>query len=526
MKPFGKKILIFTLFFFLNSALFAKGAAEAPKASLNEVWTLCITSFDVSSLPPTRTVIGDLITKNMVVNLRAAENKLRTIDESVYYNSIAQLKAETSAAKSLAAKQAERDKLLFQGESDRQYKRNLARIDGELKTLRAALGEAETFPPKVAVMPELKISDANSSGTYPSPPEVGKEYYFCTQQNADGFLTGKVSDFHGRIYVQIALWTLYTRTYTWSDNVIFSIEDLESGTTELANRLGNEISGMVPSGIRVRATPDNAAIFVENYPAGRGDSGLMEFTPGPVDISVSADNYETFTTTLDLQEGEGTDFSVNLTPVPLSEFTIDTAKHETADVYQGALYIGQTPLTVTDKAGELRDYNAITEDKRVAQNIFQISEHALIMNPKIAPEEGRTDKARKKFYNAYGRFWIALPLFVLMTGFRDSAIAGYGRSGNADIGNQANNFFTPAYYVSLGLVGLTAGDFIFRLIQYVWQANKEQNPLTPKKVEVLAEENGEINLGEDVIEDVIKEDEIGEKPANEETKKIEEAGQP
>ncbi|GMO52308.1 MAG: hypothetical protein Ta2G_10250 [Termitinemataceae bacterium] len=513
-KIFAKIIIYHIIFFVTGGVLHAKGAAQEVEYT-NKEWVLSVTEFDVSGLPPARQIVGSIITQNMVFNIKPADEKLRSIEEITYYRQAAESKNKTEVAKRISSKQAERDKLIFQGLQDMQYKSAIKKLDAEIAALRKDYEDREIAPPKIAIEPEFKITNNNLDHVFPKPPKPGMEYYFCNEQKADGFITGKITDFHNRYYVQLALWSLYARTYTYTDSVIFSIEDINDGITELSERLVDEITGFKSAGIRVRTIPDNAVIIIANTFAGHGEAQVLNFTPGEVKISVYADNYETLDSTIELNEDQLADVMIELQPTPTSNYTIDVNGGEEASVYEGSGYKGKTPLTLTGPTDHYRDYYILTEDGKIAQTVFSITDQSLLLNPGLAPAEGRTNKARKRYYNALGRFWISLPFTILSLGLYNSYYTDAYRLGSYDVLSQANVFG----YMTIGFGVVTAGFLIesfVKLGMYIYEGNRETSPLTAKKkVTVLSSPNEkEIVPGE---EEVKKPEEIIEEPDEENT---------
>jgi hypothetical protein len=474
---------------------FAKGAREAPPAPINDTWTLCVTEFDSSALPPARAVMGQMVVRYIIENMDTAETRLWTSEEAAYYNKAARLKAESEAAKNLAAKQAERDKLIFNGESSRRYKQNLKKAETDLAALRTAFEKSGVSVPPIAVSPSIKLTEGNLTGSFPAPPENGKEYYFCTEQKADAFLTGKMTDYFGRFYVEISLWSVYARRVTYTDNIIFSPEDIKESITELSDRLFDHISGFLSSWIRVKAVPPDATIIVENNVSSGGETEIINFTPGTVSVTAFAPDYETFESGVDLREGELADVTVTLLPIPVDEFDVrlnEDAKAVgpagSASLYDGALYAGQLPMTLRGPSGQQRELSVETSDGKVAQTVFRVSSAPIVFDPKMPPPDDRTDNARKKFYSAYGRFWIALPLAVLGMGLSGTMTNTYNMnpSANRELGQQQEIVST----VSLGLnilMGVCLAETFYRIGRYVWEANKESSPLIKKKPEAVPE---------------------------------------
>ncbi|MDR0410303.1 MAG: PEGA domain-containing protein [Spirochaetaceae bacterium] len=491
------------------STVAAKGAQETKPAPVNDTWTLCITEFDISSLPQGRAVTAQIIMRYMLENIRSMDTRLWTSPEAAYYNNTARRKAESAAAKALRDKQAERDKLIFAGETERKYKQNLKKIDDELAVLRYNLEKAEAVPVTVAVSPAAKLTADNYNGIYPAPPAPGQEYYFCSAQKADAFLSGKITEYFGRIYLEIFLWSIYARKITYQDSIIFSPEDMKEGVGEISDKLFDYISGFLPAWLRVKAEPEGSIIVIDDYVAGESATEAIDFTPGTVSVTAFRQNYMTFKADVDLREGELADVTIELTPVPSSEFDVtlkdegnavsltgeETLTAGGASVYDGALYVGETPLKMSAPFNEPKSLSVETPDGRVAQSVFHVSEEPIVFNPAFPPPEDRVSVARKKFYSAYGRFWIALPFAILGMGLNSTMSTVYNSTGDPSIGQQRD----IVYWVSNGLsvaAGLFLAESFYRIGRYVWEASKETSLLLKKEPPI--EESGAEIDGEPV----------------------------
>jgi hypothetical protein len=449
-------------------------------------------------------------------------------DEAEYYSRVARQKAENAAAKKLSAKLAERDKLVFSGDEGYKYRQAVKKIDKEIETLRAEFVKAGVSTPPLALSPAVKLTEDTLAKNFPAPPATGQEYYFCAGQKADAFIKGKITWYFDRLYVEIALWSIYAGKVTYTDDAIFSPDSIKEGSIELGDRLFDYISGFLPAWIKVKADPDTAIILIDDYVAGTGETELMDFTPGTASLTAFAEGHETFTMDVDLVEGNRTDVSISLSPVPIDEFEVslknglppdqqpssygapegtdssagetaddnDSSAGETADggdvadVYDGALYVGKTPLKLKGQSGQQKNINAETQDGRVDQTVFLVSKDPIVFDPKMPPAENRVEAARKKFYSAYGRFWIALPLAVLGIGLNNTVTAAYNATGDPELKQQRD----VAYWSAMGLsvvMGVCLAETFYRIGRYVWEANKEGSPLIRKTPEPEAAPAGQ-----------------------------------
>jgi hypothetical protein len=93
---------------------------------------------------------------------------------------------------------------------------------------------------------------------------------------------------------------------------------------------------------------------------------------------------------------------------------------------------------------------------------------------------GRDDKPvetkRKKFYGAYGRFWVTLPIAFLIHGISQTYVNSYITSASPDLYGKA----LTSYYVSMGawiLTGVFFAESLIRMGIYIHSASKEAVPL-------------------------------------------------
>ena len=98
---------------FIHGGLSAFGKKETVEnMPVNTEWTLCITAPDVSGLPVTRQITGDMAARNLARALKDLSFRQRGEEESAYYRDYAWVTSRATAAKALAAKRSERDLLV------------------------------------------------------------------------------------------------------------------------------------------------------------------------------------------------------------------------------------------------------------------------------------------------------------------------------------------------------------------------------------------------------------------------------
>ena len=494
------KLLYLLVFLSASSGLFAAGKKEEPAdpVPVNAEWVLCVTSPDVSALDLAWQITGTTVTKSLAASLSSLDFRLRGEDESAYYRDYAWAKSRSEAAKALAAKRNERDLLIYRGDPSWKYRKNLKALDSAIATLEENLAKIDALAPAVEGKPVFRLCAANLGGSYPEAPEPGNEYRFCTEQKADAFLTGTLSEYHGRIYLSIRMYTLFSRSYTFGDEILFSSEDLTDAMDEISLRLAAAVSETLPSAILVHASPENAMVLVDSALVGLGETELRTYPPGNVDLAVRADNYVPSSFPLELKPGELAELYINLTPLGAMAFSIDvpgrgeagTQEGGGAKVYLGGLYVGEAPLTlelprsqyayisVETSSGETgsavyRDNNLVRGSAKFVRNDDVSGTAVFGTKAPVSPEEKRVDRARRGFYGMYGAFWFILPAGLLTAGI--AGTHAYRDSEKKIVFE--NDYWAAAYYGGHVMWGTALGVTLFQMFRYLYFSGGDATPI-------------------------------------------------
>ncbi|QQO08286.1 hypothetical protein [Breznakiella homolactica] len=469
---------VLMLCFCIPLCVFPRGTADDEgTAALNGEWVLCITAINTEALSPSQRIIGNLVSRTLVKDLRDLDHRVRPADEYGFYKDYAWNAAHTEAAQALVKKRQERDNLLFMGEKNWQYRQNLKKLEQEITQLEEALLEAEHTFPLIEKIPSFVLTEGNLSGNYPAPPEPGREYGFCRDQKADGFLAAEVSEFHGRIYVTLRIYALYAQEYIYEDYALFSAEDQDAALMDLSGRMTAMVSGTVPASIRVFAEPENSVIVINDSFAGRGSTGAMDQFPGETSVQAFAPNYESAFAEVNMDPGEIVELHFKLTPLMMEAFGIEIAEGERASVYRGALYIGDTPM-VLDVPRDRFEYVMVeTPDGKTTSVVFRGQTASTVLHPMDPniPENKSVETLRRKFYGAFARFWIALPVAILFNGIASARINGYNQASAN--GTATDSLYRDAniyYYTSIGgwvVAGTFLTEALVRFFFYTRAAN-------------------------------------------------------
>ncbi|MCL2608569.1 MAG: hypothetical protein FWD94_01515 [Treponema sp.] len=537
---FGFLALFLAFLFLAPTGLSALGRAEPETpATLRDEWVLVVTRFDHSALPAGQQSTGEMLIRNLIAELSGLNYRLRLSPETDFYEGSEWRRLVQAAALSLAAKQDERSRLLFRGDPDWRYRRDLRRLDQEIETLAENLRKLEEERPDIDIEPVFVLAKSNLEGTFPQPPAAGTERRFVREQSADAFLAGEVLEFHGRFLLRVRLWALYRGEFVYRDDVIFSLEYADAGIAELAGRLTEVIAGNPHARIAVTASPGDAQILIDRAYAGTGEVPETARPPGKIAVAVAAEGHIPKTVELDLAPGERTALEVTLGRIPLAEAALDgeertsfldrfrpaprqvpvpevglpepsgteTSDPESADpetegtknaeasgaesesagpdsgiaVYRGALYVGQAPLRTELPLDSLAYFTMERFDGRSGGAVFVVPalpDGPLEFSLKLGfpKEEGRVNKARGRYYWSWAGFWGAIVAAWISSGNAAMQIAQYMENPGPERFADAQRAVL-IQNVSVAALFPTGAYMIFEMIRYLGASNSGSVPI-------------------------------------------------
>jgi hypothetical protein len=497
------------LFFFLAAAsLFPLGSREEEAPELQDpVWTLMVTAFDVSALGEANLSLGDSILRDLAAEIGKVNYRLRVADEYAYYEGVAERQKLSAAAQTLVNKRNERDQLLYRGDPEWRYRKNLKAADQEIRKLEEEYSAALASRVLIDREPVFSLSAENMEGLFPSPPREGEEYQFCKTRKADALITGSMSEYHGRIFVTQNLYVLYADSYIYRDSIIFSPERLSGAMAEFAGRITQAIAGLPPAELRVSVMPENALVLLDQ---GYGGRGTLEqsLPPGKARLEVFAGGHESLDMELELEGGQRTELTVELRPESQSSVLVETPGKEGSSVYLGSLFMGKTPLTLNLPQGGLEYIYAESPDGEEAEAVFPVPSPQHLPPPVVSawrprlfagpfprksdlegdrlslrtrepydPAEGQVDRARRQYYWAWGGTWLAAIGAWMVNGYANSVVNAYNNSpvpvyGLGKKAREAQVF----NYVGIELVSAAVLIELIQMARYITVAGKDAPP--------------------------------------------------
>jgi len=479
-------LFLMVLFFSFSARLFSLGNSEDTQAQTQkEEWLLSIANFDSGALSENKKSVANTVMRKLVESLNTINYRTRVSPEYAFYEKAAWERARSGAAEALAAKQNERSLLLYRGDPQWKYLRNTERIDVEIEKLRIALEKVDNNAPYVDTDPLFNLTKTNLDFVFPPAPAAGGEYRFCIDQKSDAVLTGSIAEFHDRFVVSWKLYTKYTRSVVWEDSIIFSSNDIDEAMAEIMIRLIIVLSGNEPAVLTVRAEPENTLVLINRSFAGRGGTDELELPPGPVTITASAPGYENLAFTAELLPGEDTDINIRLWPIEYGNTEIKG--FSAGNVYHGALYIGEAPLTLRLPVNQMEYTELVYPDGERGTIVFQTPGEAdfsksIFLQTKFSAVKGRVEKSRRNYYWAWGGTWLAgiaaWLSYQTFLGMNNAINYDFAKTGSYN--EKFYNSNVNMYNFSIGTfvaLGVAAAVDIFFMSRYLYTANKGSTPI-------------------------------------------------
>jgi hypothetical protein len=293
-------------------------------------------------------------------------------------------------------------------------------------------------------------------------------------------------DFHGRFYIKVRLYVLYTQSFIYEDDIIFSMDDFAIAMDEITARLTAVLAGNRPAVVTVRADPPESQILINQNYAGRGTVDVREQPPGKITVSVSAEGYNSEVVETELLTGELTEIDVTLSPMQFAGVNVSVPAatgEENVLVYHGSMFMGFAPLTLQLP---INQYDYVTVEQRgggAAKAVFPTPHMPgemvyLSFSLKIPYPTGehRVNKARGRAYWAWGGVWIAGIAAWLTSGIFTGYTDALPNSSSDDFWDQANLM----YRVHTGSLILLGAAVVYNLIQmpvYLYTAGRNVTPL-------------------------------------------------
>ena len=481
------------------SDLFALGSRETvelePKVE-KDTSVVYICAVDTSLLPQEQQIAGHRIVHSILQLVNQTPERTRTTMESALYRDSLWREQKQSTGKALADAWGERDSLLFKGYSRQKYESELQRVQKSIRTLQEKQQYLADNPPLVASTAKLVLHKDNQNGTFAAIPADGDKNRFCGERRVDLLLSSSLKSFYNRWLFSYEVYRSVDDLILFSDSIVFSPEELDTIFDQVASSLYQVLSGSPTGAAKITTDPVSASIFVNNSFQGRGQTPVLEGPPGTLTVEITDSAFYPVEFSLEREAQSLSTATIALEPIARSALQIIGPKDKQLRLYINGLYSGTTPLNITlpnrvnqtkDSLKSLYSLRILAEDGSDSETqplpliissqpgTITISEEMIVPKPAHPVEQ-----ARKQFYGAFGRFWLALPVAFILNGVADTYSDSYTHSENSDLLSRARTSYYSAQGASV-LSGLFLLESLYRLGSYVYIANTSSSPVIDPK---------------------------------------------
>lgn len=459
----------------LNSVLCATGSIEdeAQHEYLYPDSTLYICALDSTSLEASQDLISLSLIKSLARKLGTIQYRYRNDEELTAYSDMELDERIADAEDKLYKKRQSRDVLLFKGYKGWKYRKELQVLDKEIELLEENLEKSAEEDPLIHAKPRFLLAEDTVQGIFQSLKPDADRALFAKQKKADLLLHGSISDYYGRFYVHLQVYSAVQKKTLYEDSFLFSPEDQNDILNTMYQGLLPVLSGEQLSYVSVSTVPESSSISLDPYFAGVAPVSLLPVLPERLSLSAFAEKHKHFSADLDV--AEGMEYKVSLELEPIVHNALNIVSEPGMSLYLNGVYQGTPPTMIQVPEDTYSSISIVDErDRKMSFVVPGNSGNIFIDEETFSTSELRVEDSRKQFYNAYGRLWIALPVAFLLGGVSSSYIDAANHSGDVDMRNAA----LTRYYVSAGawvVAGCFLAESIYRIGRYVYTAERKSS---------------------------------------------------
>ena len=382
-----------------------------------------------------------------------------------------------------------RDKLLFseQSRNERrsQYRDLSEQIEDkveEIETFRKRDVSEVEIPDSLPV--ELKQFDEDEEQILEHHRE--KAAHFMKREELDFFITGSLEQIDDLFFLNISAYNRTGETPVIVFEETASEELLEELIVNAGVELRSIILGRPWSGISVKTYPASALIMVNGTSIGVGSALVRDLEPGFVTLSISENGYVTDNRQVYLPAEDLQDYEITLEKGETDSLFL-FSDPPGADVYFGALWMGETPLLTNfpDQRVRIKVSKEEYMPFYVASDQLSGDSVTVQLSTDLYEKELALKDAKSSFYRALGWFSLSVGIPVVMGGIYqnlDSRYSNYALSysqtGNSDHYDKAMDYKRQAdiaymgYWGGLALSGSLLVNVFIKLWNYIKTAEE------------------------------------------------------
>lgn len=309
---------------------------------------------------------------------------------------------------------------------------------------------------------------------------------FMESEDLDLLINGTVEKLDDKFYLNIEAVMQHSEEPVFTISEIVSEEEISETLSDAAPGLRTVVLGRSWSELTVSALPENALLLIDGVSKGVGDMHLFDLEPGFVTLSVISSGYKSDIRQIYLTSSASQDINIELEKGESSSLSL-ISDPPGADVYFGALWIGQTPLYTDfpDKQSQIRiskeNFTSFYADSlSIEGNSLTVQ-----LGADLFDKQKELQLRKNKFYKSLGWFSMSIALPLVLSGVYQNLnnryykyAQDYNNTFNPESYDKALEYKTKsdiAYYSLWGGVAISSGllvNTIFKLRDYIRAAEK------------------------------------------------------
>lgn len=396
-------------------------------------------------------------------------HRLSEAEQSAYLRLFRDRRTARAGAELDSLRQRQSD-ILFSTDPPTERSEARRNIAEDIAEARQALAEARnarlSFPESVPVA--FRESTELLSAT-------GSALRLAREADAELVIGGELESLENYVHLSVYVYHRVLERRIVETETTALAEELSSRIDGIVRELSTAILGRPWASLTVNAQPDRGVIYVDDRLAGVGTASLRFLSPGEhrVRVTLSEGPSAERTVTLDPEEAGEIDVEV---PVPGSDTVRLQSEPAGADVYDGALWRGVTPLTV-ERPLQQRSLFLELEGYDRARIVLRPDgpvERTVELYRDVRDEVAYVEERRNRFYRAFGYFALSVPIPVILYGAYENRAAvvtgGLFEQLNPQEQTRLARTGNILYWSSMGAATVSATlltNMVIKLVQYV-----------------------------------------------------------
>ncbi|HEC62280.1 MAG TPA: PEGA domain-containing protein, partial [bacterium] len=370
----------------------------------------------------------------------------------------------------------------------------LASYEQRILELVDQLRFLEELDPREIVFPESKPVHFNIGGESGSlfPAPVFSPLRMAKREKLDLLIWGRIEEVQDYLYIELGALDTALGREVFSFKDAAAREDLHESIDAIVEELVPVVWGRDWSSLLIEVQPRDSRVYLDGEYIAEGDVFLEYLLPGRREVHVVRAGYMESMAEVELVPYETTKYRVHLLEKVPEMVWIDSNPGE-VNVYQGAMWLGKTPLEIIRPESTTRLLLRSEESDDFSFHLDKNSPSNLSFSlPGNLDPESLQKKRRNDFYASFGLFAISVPLpiyffnltndYALSTinaaNARDEAeaqgLSAEAQSLNAEVQRfyAGYNNYTTAYLGTLAVSVSLFVNAVITLLRYIASADR------------------------------------------------------